>query len=176
MKNSQLKFSETNFNTTKQWVEFADKKASFILTITLAIFSASLVAAPSLVTDISNLIRESKVSLIILGAFLLLLSLFYIFAFLMSVNHLLSVITPRLSPHSKRRSVLFFQTIATMEIQEFKNKVTKFSDQDIMDELLDQTYNNSVVAEKKFEKIRKAMFWIKLAGLSGLLLILISII
>lgn len=176
MKDYQLKFSETNFNATKQWVEFADKKASFILTITLAIFSASLIVAPLLVKDILNLIKGPKASLIILGAFLLILSFFYIFAFLKGVHHLFSVVAPRLSPHSKRKSVLFFQTIASMEIQEFKDKISKFSDKDIIDELLDQTYNNSVVAEKKFEKIRKAIFWIKLAGLSGLLLILISVI
>lgn len=176
MEDYQLKFSETNFNTTKQWVEFADKKASFILTITLAIFSASLVAAPLIVKTISCLIKDDKVSLIILGAFLLLLAFFYIFAFLKSVNHLFSVISPRLSPHSKRKSVLFFQTIAAMEIQDFKNKITKFSDKEVIDELLDQTYNNSVVAEKKFEKIRKAIFWVKLAGLSGLILILTSIL
>lgn len=81
MEDYQLKFSETNFNTTKQWVEFADKKASFILTITLAIFSASLVAAPLIVKTISCLIKDDKVSLIIWGLFYCCL---HFFTFLLS--------------------------------------------------------------------------------------------
>lgn len=175
-KDSQLRFSETNFNTTKQWVELADKKATFILTIALAIFTASLAIAPRLDQIISSHITSGYIKYIIFGAFLILLSVFYIFVTILALNYLVSVISPRAAPHSKRKSVLFFQTIATMEIQEFKDKILKFNKNDIVDELLDQTYNNSVVASQKFEKVRKAIICLKWAGLSGLILILIGII
>ena len=125
--NDKLEFSKTNFDTTKQWVELADKKAAFILTIALAIFSASFSIAPSLTEIISDYIANEKIYFIVFGSILILLSFFYIFVTLVGLHYLLSVISPRLAPHSKRKSVLFFQTIATMEIQEFKNKIAKFS-------------------------------------------------
>ena len=173
---NQFKFIEINFNTTKQWVELADKKAAFILTIALAIFSASLTVAPSLTRIIFSYLSSENNLSISIGVFLILLSIFYIIVTILGLYCLVSVISPRLSPYSKRKSILFIQSIASMEMQEFKATILKFNKQDMIDELLDQTYNNSVVASQKFENIRKAIKYLKRAVLSGLILILIGII
>jgi hypothetical protein len=173
--NEQLKLSEINFNTTKQWVELADKKASFILTVTLAMFSASLTIAPKLIIIISEYITNDKVLYVSFGIFLLLSSLFYVFFTLSGLHYLISVISPRLSASSDRKSVLFFYAIAKMEIDEFKEKFLNLSGQGIVDELLYQTHSNSLVASEKFEKIQKAINCLKRAILLGLFIILIGI-
>jgi len=171
-----LEFSERNYITTNQWIEFADKKATFILSAVLALFSVSLTLAPMLKKIIIDLILKTEAPLAFLGYLLIFFSVAYISLVSITLNHLVNIIYPKLKPQSKRKSLLFFQTIDRMEMKQFKNNVLKLKQNDLIDEFLDQTYNNSVIAVQKFKQIEKSISYLKWSFLLGLLLVLVGII
>ncbi len=91
----------------------------------------------------------------------------------MGIIKLIRVITPKLIPKSSRKSVLFFETIKDMEIQNFKQAIAEMGEEKIIDELNDQSYNNAVVASTKYLDIINAIGYLKLSGLFGIVFILI---
>ena len=76
-----------------------------------------------------------------------------------AVISLVSVIGPRVTPHSGKKSVLFFQTIAEMPCDEFVLNIKKLDSGDYAAALCDQTYNNSKVVAEKFKKLSLSVSW-----------------
>jgi len=175
-KENIIKLSEFNLKSINNWIELADKKAGFFLTISLALFSASFTIVPKAKIVICKYFLDSNRLLVGFAVVLLILFFTYLMFVISGIYKLIQVISPRLTPKSGRKSILFYETIKDMELSSFKKEIQNISDEVIVDELSDQAYNNSVVASKKYAEIQKAIKALKRGGLLAILFILIILL
>lgn len=171
-KEKNIKLAEFNLKTINGWIEFADKKAAFLLTLGLAFFSISLTSFSKFLEIEKKLLIDNN-PLVFLAMFLIAISLFYVLLALIGFYKLINVIKPRLIPKTYRKSSIFYETIKDMELEKFKNEIKKMSDAKIVDELSDQAYNNANVASEKYKNIRHATIFLTIAGVLELIFILI---
>lgn len=172
-KENNIKLAEFNLKNISSWIEIADKKAGYFLTIALALFSVSFTILPKVSANIRSYFSEGSTLLLLLGIVLVLIFLAYFILAILGIRRLVRVITPRLIPKTCRKSVLFYETIKDMELENFKRNIQEMSDERIVDELSDQAYNNATVASEKYRDIRKAITLLKWGSLFAILFLVI---
>jgi len=175
-KENNIQLAKFNLENINRWIEFADKKAGFFLTITLALFSISFTIIPTAWRIISGLILHNKSIDSISAIILVLIFLIYFILAILGINKLIKVIKPRMVSKSCRKSILYYETIKDMEIEVFKKEIQELSEEKIIDELSDQTYNNAVVASEKYKNIAEAIRFLQWSGLLAILFIIAILI
>ena len=84
-----------------------------------------------------------------------------------------------INPDIKERisSLFYFGTIAEMELKDFKTKMKELSQEDIEEELINQTYVNAKITISKFANLKSSMRYLFLSsGLWTLSLVLIFLL
>jgi hypothetical protein len=171
MAKENIELAKFNLENINRWIEFADKKASFFLTIALALFSISFTIIPIAWRIISGLISHNKNADSISVVILVLIFLIYFVLAVLGISKLIKVIKPRVVSKSCRKSILYYETIKDIEIEVFKKEVQELSEEKIIDELSDQAYNNAVVASEKYKNIAEAIRFLQWSGLLAILFI-----
>ena len=92
----------------------------------------------------------------------------FMFCAVKSVLKLVDVVKPRLVPLTQRKSPLYYDTISKTTVEEFKKIVTVMGYQQAIDELADQTYNNSAVASRKYARVKEGLDWMMWSGAFGI--------
>jgi len=162
-----VSLNEYNLGLVIRWIHFADSKAAFLLTITLALFGASFAAVPSAAKVVVACVTLGGCFWMI-PAVLLALYLAFAGCALAAVVTLVNVVKPRLVPKTWRKSPFFYQTVAMMELETFKKTMSSMSTHQAIDELADQTFNNADVALKKYEKIKDGIRFMVWSGVFGI--------
>jgi len=171
-KSELLSLNESNLERVQSFIRFGDTKASFLLTLTLALFAGSFSILPNTI-KLGRYCLKQFGSLWPLFVIVLLICVLFLIFTVLSILKFISVVEPRLVPKTERQSPLYFHTIAKMTLDRFKEKMSSMSLRDAVDELADQTYNNSVVACDKFRTISEGIRFLLLALLFGVLLVAI---
>jgi hypothetical protein len=175
-KSEIMALAQFNLKTMIDWISFADRKASYLLTMSLALFSVFFAVLPSASEDIHKYLFANNIALWLLAIFLILLfQLYFIFA-IIGIYKLVKVITPRSAPSSVKKSFLFFETIKGMDMQVFKETLAQMDEEMIIDELNDSTYINAVIASEKYSDIGKAIRYLRLAAVAGIIAIYVVLV
>jgi hypothetical protein len=129
-----------NLKFQNNWIAHANNTSSILTALVTAyliwIFDSKL---------ITNLETEFERVIAVLLFFTVLLALY----------HLANVIYPRVSLSSK--SIIYFGGIKNYTKEEYPEKLMNLNENDIYEEILEQTYVNALIADKKFMHLRCAM-------------------
>lgn len=168
IKEIRISIGEHNLARVHDWTRAADQKAGFTLTITIAFLGVSL----SMITTTVRIMREFILrgqGYWIFALFLVLAYVIYMYFGIRAVWFLMVVVKPRIIPTTKRKSPLFFGTIANMELQTFKEKMKTLDYGILVDEISDQTYVSSEIAVVKYKYLQSAFDSLFYAVVFGLI-------
>ena len=131
---------ETTLARLIAWIQSADQKAAFALTLSMAMLSA-LVAISS---STSNWNVKVSVSII-----------FAIIPLLVSIISVAMAAFPRTK--GTFGSLIFFGGITTRSLTQYQNQIITFNNQEYINDLSEQCYINAIIAEKKFFRIKTSL-------------------
>lgn len=172
---NHLVLSESNLTRVISWAVAADQKAGIILTFVLFslgyLFSQSneglklfftLIKRPE---NLNILLSYVSVTLLIL---LFCSSGFFLF---WAGFHLVSALRPRVAPHSAKKSLFFFGSIAQMPCDEFTEEFSALDHGKTLKAICDQTFNVAKIISAKYQHISDSIWWFQygillLAGFS----------
>ena len=152
--------NKDNLDRVIGFVDVMDGKAKFILTLVLAL-TAYLVTQLGPYIDAhakwSTGHAWSPVFFVILD----LLAIACLGCFITTAITVVCAISPRTAQHSGRVSPLFFGTIATMPLEDFKTTMKAITSNDVIDQLADQTFDNAKIVSQKTGYVRRSikLFW-----------------
>ncbi len=130
------------------WINNIDAKISFALALAGVligiIFSAGLPNAWQKVSKVSKLPELNGGEIIAA----ILVFLLYIVSFLTILCFMLAIIA-RVKNLDNAPSVFFFGSIGKMKLQDYEDKVSKITDQQIIEDLVEQIHMNSKICSKK---------------------------
>lgn len=150
---------DINKDNLTRVIEFAgtyDTKANFALTIILALTAYLVAELPSYIDAHTKHPQSPWFVLADLAAFGCL------GFFLWAVVLIVMTIRPNVSQHSQKPSPLFFQSIASMALDEFKSKMAALKVDDALCLLAEQTYDNAKIVATKHVRVHDAInrfFW-----------------
>lgn len=158
-----------NLERVINWIENTDKKAGIIIAFDTGLIALMSIATPAIYEFVSdNFLFE--------GLLFSLISLVALTAFCLSMYNAFRVLLPDVTSKVSDRNLFFFKTIVKFTESDFKEKIKKISDDEILETLADQTYINSKIASRKFDHLNRSLiwlFWFLLLDLSIFLLIMI---
>jgi len=154
-----------NLERIINWIQNADYKASIIL-----LFNGGIIAI--LADKLSNLLKFIlSANLILMHIYLILIFVFFIL-FLLSIYNAFKVLLPDVKSRSKYK-LFFFMSICDLSKEEFTEKMKLLSDDEIIENLSEQSYITSEIAKTKFYHLGKS--W-KFLAISFIFLIILLII
>lgn len=169
-----LEVAKANLDLVIGWIGHADSKATFYLTVAIAMLGASFTELPALVRVCEHFASTEQWTL---PAILIVCHLAFYGASLLSAYHSIGVVKPRLAPDSKTHSWYFFQSIATFEDV---NKWRQFSQglkcTDRLLHLVDQIWNVSRVAVTKFKAAATADLYLRVAFCFGTVSVVVTLV
>lgn len=146
---ARLEASYKNLERVNFWIDNADRKAGTILTFNSVLMGFLVTRG----LDIADIFKQGdRKDLMLLSSLLL----GYLVIVGLSVWRAVKVFVPSIKPRESYPSLFFFATIASLDIDEFKSKMSNLDDNRILDELHSQTHINSGICTKKFKNIRFA--------------------
>ncbi len=151
-----IAINERNLVRVNGWVSIVDSKAKFIFSVIIVVLGYSLSQIGLPIKTIAKLMKLEGYIPASLLIFFILSSFVCLF---ISFIYLLWIIYPKRKPYTGETSYFFFETIAKMEISNFKTKMSSISYPEIIDGLSEQTYNNSKVVKRKFDQLSKSVIW-----------------
>ena len=162
-----MSLNKDNLDRVIGFVQFADSKASLLLTISLALIPASVPLVPTGAKVVLASVGPGGPGFCVAAALVFLYSAF-MFCAVNSVLKLVDVVKPRLVPLTQRKSPLYYDTISKNTVEEFKMAVKVMDYRQAIDELADQTYNNSAVASRKYTRVKEGLGWMMWSGAFGI--------
>lgn len=144
-----------NLERVNNWISNSDTKAGMILTFN-GILCTYLITKTPLVKEI--ILRRG----FDLPSFFLYLT-FCAYALLLGVSlyHAFRVISPDIK--ERISSLFYFGTIAGMELKDFKKRMKELSQEDIEEELINQTYVNAKITITKFTNLKSSIRYLFLS-------------
>ena len=138
------------------WISNIDTKVSFALALSGvligSVFSTGLPNALQRISEVSKL-KELNGGEII-GA--ILVCILYVVSFISILYFMLAIIA-RIKNPNNFQSILFFGSIATMKLLDYKTKVNSMNQQEILEDLGEQIHINSMICNKKAKYYNKGM-------------------
>lgn len=151
-----IAINERNLERVIGWVAIVDSKAKFVLSVIIVVLGYTFAQIGLPLKTIVELINHKNYSL---SVFLICFMICIFACLFASFFYLLWIIYPKRKPYTGETSYFFFETIAKMEISNFKTKMASISYPKIIDGLSEQTYNNSKVVKRKFDQLSKSVIW-----------------
>ncbi len=168
------KFAELSFNNANDWLKFADLKVSFLLSVSLALFTGSILLLPTALNNLTKLFINPNRNVWILSIVLGIIVVIYFFLILIVIFNFIAALSPITKPKSLKKSLLFFGEIASMTPEEYKKRLLSATEDTVLDELVDQTYNNSAITSQKYSNIKRTVIILRIALLVGIVYLFIG--
>lgn len=159
MDNDDRYLLDINKDNLARVVGFAstyDTKANFVLTVILALTAYLIAELPSYVDAHAKHPTHTWFALLDLSF------IGCVGFFVWAVVLIVLTIRPNLTQHSQKHSPLFFQSIASTPLDDFRKKMASLSVNEAVDLLAEQTYDNAKVVAKKHARVYEAInrfFW-----------------
>ncbi len=88
---------------------------------------------------------------------------------------LAKTVYPKVSDTSTRHSLLYFGSIKTFTLGQFKKKIEKVRKQELRDDLICQVHTTSIIVSRKMNNLKIALWlFILFTGLSGVLTVIVK--
>lgn len=156
MPNDTFDLNKDNLARVISFGPVYDGKAKFVLSLILALTAYLLTELPTYITAHAK--QPSN------GWFILLdvLCAGCMGSFIWATVLVIGTIRPNVTQHSQKHSPLFFQNIARMPVDEFRTLMIGMSADRALELVIEQTYDNAKVMEKKNRSVHNAVnlfFW-----------------
>lgn len=172
---NHLVLSESNLTRVISWAVAADQKAGIIMTFVL--FSLAYLFSQTnegLKLFFALIKRPEHLNILLSYVSLTLLILLFCscgFFLFRAGFHLVSSLRPRVAPHSSKKSLFFFGSIAQMPRDEFTEEFSALDHGKTLKAICDQTFNVAKVISEKYQHISDSIWWFQygillLAGFS----------
>lgn len=169
-----LEVAKANLDLVINWVSHADSKATFYLTVAVAMLGASLTEIPALVRVCNQCL---SVNCLWLPSTLIVLHTAFYGTSLFSAYKSIEVVKPRLAPDSKTHSWYFFQSIAKFEdVGKWRDYTNGLNGSERLQNLVDQIWNVSRVAVSKYKAAGIADSALRAAFCFGILSVFITLV
>jgi hypothetical protein len=166
--------AKANLDLVISWIGHADSKATFYLTIALAMLGASFTELPSLVRVCKYLAEEERWFLFIA---LLVVHIAFYGSAIVAAFYSTAVVKPKLVPDSKTQSWYFFQSTAQFQdIQKWREFTSGLTSAERLQHLVDQIWNNARVAVSKFKSASSADRCLRIAFCTGTISVVVTLI
>lgn len=169
-----LEVAKANLDLVINWVSHADSKATFYLTIAVAMLGSSLTEIPALVRVCQHFASTSSwwVPAILIASHLA----FYISS-LFSAYKSIEVVKPRLAPDSQTHSWYFFQSVAAFaDLDKWRDFTHGLKGAERLQHLVDQIWNVSRVAVAKYKAAGTADCALRVAFCFGTVSVLVTLV
>jgi hypothetical protein len=169
-----LEVAKANLDLVINWVSHADSKATFYLTVAVAMLGASLTEIPSLVRVCQHF---ASTSCWWVPAILIATHLAFYGSSLVSAYKSIEVVKPRLAPDSKTHSWYFFQSVAAFaDVEKWRDFTHGLKGAERLQHLVDQIWNVSRVAVAKYKAAGTADFALRVAFCFGTASVLVTLV
>lgn len=169
-----LEVAKANLDLVIGWISHADAKATFYLTVALAMLGASLTEIPTLVRVCEHFFLNSIWWLPLL---LIVVHVVFYGASLFSAFKAIEVVRPRLAPDSKTHSWFFFQSIADFaDLAKWHDFTNGLKGSDRLKHLIDQIWNLSRVAVSKYRMAGIADRSLRVAIVCGIVSVVTTLV
>jgi len=169
-----LEVAKANLDLVINWVSHADSKATFYLTVAVAMLGASLTEIPALVRVCQHFVSASYwwVPAILIASHIA----FYVSS-LFSAYKSIEVVKPRLAPDSKTHSWYFFQSVAEFaDVAKWRDFTHGLKGAERLQHLVDQIWNVSRVAVAKYKAAGTADCALRVAFCFGTVSVLVTLV
>jgi hypothetical protein len=154
MDDNQRYLLEINKDNLARTIGFAgayDTKANFVLTVILALTAYLIAELPTYVDAHARQPTLSWFALLDLAA------IGCLGLFLWAVILIVMTIRPNVEQHSQKPSPLFFHSIASMPLDEFRKRMSSLPPDETVGLLAEQTYDNAKVITRKQMRVHGAI-------------------
>ena len=156
--------NNANLDRIIGFVSVMDAKAKFVLTLVLALTSYLVTQLSSFIdahTRINIMPQWGATLMILLDIVEVGCLVFFIISSITAIR----AIQPSISRHTGKASPLFFDTIADMPHEDFKERMKVLPPNELLDLIADQTYDNAKIVQKKTRAVQRSTntFFIGLA-------------
>ncbi len=135
------------------WINNVDAKTSFALAYVTALMGFAFTDG---IPDVFTELKDASVWTFSLGLKLMVVSALYITS-IGAILNLFMAIFARVKNDSGKKSMMFFGTIAEMNLNEYKAKTMNMDDKDITKDLLEQVHTNSRICTQKINRYNKGI-------------------
>ncbi len=138
------------------FVGVMDSKAAFVLTLVLAL-TAYLVSqlGPFLTAHVEH--RAANAWAPVFFVLLDTLALACLCCFVADTLIIIHAIKPRTERHTGKHSPLFFDTIAMMPCEEFKDRMQNITPNQYIENLIDQAFDNAKIVRQKTASVQRSV-------------------
>lgn len=167
MDNTQINYIlDKNMQRFDEYIERADNKANFILTLSGVLIVASMFQSKEIISGVNNGVLKN---LIFLDIFIINVSLIF------SIVQALLVIIPRISKGSYS-SLLFFDDVRILKNNEFYNKLRDEHNEFLVKDMSKQVIELANICSKKMSRVRNAFYGLGAALVCIFILSIITMI
>ena len=158
-----LETSQFNMQLVVSFINFADTKAATLLAMCLAMFGVSLADLPAATRVLEYCSSQDGVWPWIHWWLIVVAHAGFYLVLAYAMWKFINVIKPNLYKQSEKNSWFYFQSMSKLTSDDFHDYTGQLTAESTSKQLNDQIYNNSVVANKKFELIRSGVHWLIVA-------------
>lgn len=137
---NQIQQAEESLAGKLEWVSRHDTRTAFVAGISIAMLGV-------LATASASVIQWSLYSHIIFG----------LAALLLCVSLVIIYFSQYPKTESRNSSLIFFETIASLKLDDFKKRFKDRSDEEYLDDLLSQIHINSEILSRKFTYLKASL-------------------
>lgn len=148
---TQEKYSKEDayytLNLINSWINNIDAKTSFALAFVVVLVGFILEKNPMEFFCENLPVEEVSVDILLK---LFLVSALYITSFGAAIFFFLAIVA-RTKNASGKKSMMFFGTIAAMELNDYKARTLNMDEKNLVKDLLEQIHTNAVICDKKMK-------------------------
>lgn len=166
-----------NLDIINQWINNSDNKAAIILGL-VGILLTIIFTNGNVLSRTVKIMKEIFLNINFSDILYLIFFLGSICVCIFGLYALIKVLIPTLKMKTYRtKSYMFFGSIASyFSFNEYKEGLLKSTEEDILDDLLNQVYQNSIICNKKFVNFSKGIKYFLGGFVSMLILYCIGIL
>jgi len=150
MENFNLQFLQSELNRISEWIKFSDKKTAFLSAYYSLIFGL-------MISQKTKILQHFTVYQKWITCFYIFILLGLIISFLFGIFFLFRSIFPRLKNSFVNKSLFYFGHVADMKFIDYFEKIKKLTDNEVKEQIIEQIYVNSIIANQKMENIQKSI-------------------
>lgn len=136
-------------NRTQQLIELCDQKTELLLVI-YGIMIPLLINNNVIIEKLIKLVKTTQINIYSVLTFVVLISLTY------SIYNIIQVFKAR-TDNKLNDSIIYFKDISNKDFTNFKKTIVNMDFKELIDDIIQQIYVNSVICNKKYVHFDKAL-------------------
>ncbi len=177
--NKEEKFRE--LERIDLWINNADTKISYLLAF-LGIIATIIFTSDNMIQKVKkcfdNILKLNEQDIVNILSLMLVITVMVLVIFIAKcIYHLLKASNAKVNiTNINTNSTLFFGSIATSTIEEFKEQIKKQTEEELEDDIVEQIFINSKICNEKMKNYNKAIKYLKISLIILIIVIGITVV